>query len=192
LIGLPDGRGNIGQHGSQLRLDLTLRCLDTLFIQLHVRIVIDGSRQGAPQRQRQCRQGFPRCLNDRLARRPAHACGHKRHDPHEAENSPHRSHVFHLMWTTLLHRMFKPHTQQGRSERRGEAYSFPYVEPLSEARTKLAGGFNILLPLSHAFLNGLQQGTEEIFDHTTLACLDLHRHRHAGRQIHLPPLHLDS
>ncbi len=35
--------------------------------------------------------------------------------------------------------------QRGRSERRGEAYSFPYVEPLSDARTKLADFFNILL-----------------------------------------------
>jgi hypothetical protein len=34
--------------------------------------------------------------------------------------------------------------QQGRSERRGEAYFGPYVEPLSDARTKLAGFFNIL------------------------------------------------
>ena len=35
--------------------------------------------------------------------------------------------------------------QQGRSERGGEAYSFRYVEPLSDARTKLADIFNILL-----------------------------------------------
>jgi hypothetical protein len=41
--------------------------------------------------------------------------------------------------------MFKKAVQRGRSERRGEAYSVPYVEPLSEARTKLAGFFNILL-----------------------------------------------
>jgi hypothetical protein len=33
--------------------------------------------------------------------------------------------------------MFKKAVQQGRSERRGEAYSFPYVESLSDARTKL-------------------------------------------------------
>jgi hypothetical protein len=41
--------------------------------------------------------------------------------------------------------MFKKAVQRGRSERRGEAYSVPYVEPLSDARTKLAGFFNILL-----------------------------------------------
>ena len=35
--------------------------------------------------------------------------------------------------------------QRGRSERRGEAYSVPYVEPLSDARTKLADFFSILL-----------------------------------------------
>ena len=41
--------------------------------------------------------------------------------------------------------MFKKAVQQGRSERRGESYSAPYVEPLSDARTKLADFFNILL-----------------------------------------------
>jgi hypothetical protein len=41
--------------------------------------------------------------------------------------------------------MFKKVVQRGRSERRGEAYSAPYVEPLIDARTKLAGFFNILL-----------------------------------------------
>jgi hypothetical protein len=35
--------------------------------------------------------------------------------------------------------------QQGRSERRGESYSVPYVEPLSDARTPLADFFRILL-----------------------------------------------
>ena len=39
----------------------------------------------------------------------------------------------------------------GRSERRGEAYSLPYVEPLSDARTKLADFFNILLDKWRAF-----------------------------------------
>jgi len=34
---------------------------------------------------------------------------------------------------------------QGRSERRGESYSLPYVEPLSDVRTKLADFFNSLL-----------------------------------------------
>ena len=37
--------------------------------------------------------------------------------------------------------------QRGRSERRGESYSVPYVEPLSDARTKLADFFSILLEL---------------------------------------------
>ncbi len=35
--------------------------------------------------------------------------------------------------------------QRGRSERRGESYSEPYAEPLSDTRTKLADFFNILL-----------------------------------------------
>ena len=35
--------------------------------------------------------------------------------------------------------------QQGRSKRRGEAYTVRYVEPLSDARTPLADFFSILL-----------------------------------------------
>ena len=35
--------------------------------------------------------------------------------------------------------------QQGRSERRGESYSAPYVEPLSDARMPLVVFFRILL-----------------------------------------------
>jgi hypothetical protein len=35
-------------------------------------------------------------------------------------------------------RLIKKAVQRGRSERRGEAYSVLYVEPLSDARTKLA------------------------------------------------------
>ena len=38
--------------------------------------------------------------------------------------------------------LFKKAVQQGRSERKGDAYSLAYVEPLSEARTKLADFFN--------------------------------------------------
>ncbi len=38
-------------------------------------------------------------------------------------------------------RMFKKAVQRGRSESRGESYSVPYVEPLSDARTKLDGLF---------------------------------------------------
>jgi hypothetical protein len=41
--------------------------------------------------------------------------------------------------------MLKMDVQRGRSERRGESYSVPYVEPLSAARTKLADFFSILL-----------------------------------------------
>jgi hypothetical protein len=47
--------------------------------------------------------------------------------------------------------MLKKTVQQGRSERRGEAYPLRYVEPLSDARTKLAGFFSIL-PLLDAGL----------------------------------------
>jgi hypothetical protein len=41
-------------------------------------------------------------------------------------------------------RMLKMAIQQGRSERRGEAYA-SYVEPLNDARTPLADFFSILL-----------------------------------------------
>ena len=43
-------------------------------------------------------------------------------------------------------RMFKKPVQRGRSERRPEAYPLGYVEDLNDARTKLAGFFNILTP----------------------------------------------
>ncbi len=46
--------------------------------------------------------------------------------------------------------MVKKAVQQGRSKRRREAYSFRYVECLSDARTKLAGLFT-----SHGFENGI-------------------------------------
>jgi hypothetical protein len=42
-------------------------------------------------------------------------------------------------------RMIKKAVQQGRSERKAEAYVFQYVEALSDARTKLAAFFSILL-----------------------------------------------
>jgi hypothetical protein len=42
-------------------------------------------------------------------------------------------------------RLFRKAVQQGRSERRGDAYSVQYVEPLSDARTPLAGFVNSLL-----------------------------------------------
>jgi hypothetical protein len=41
--------------------------------------------------------------------------------------------------------MLKKTVQQGRSERRAEAYPLGYVEGLSDARTMLAGFFSILL-----------------------------------------------
>ena len=41
--------------------------------------------------------------------------------------------------------MVKKVVQRGRSERKGESYSARYGEPLSDARTKLADFFNILL-----------------------------------------------
>ena len=49
--------------------------------------------------------------------------------------------------------MFKKAAQRGRSERRTEAYSFLYVEVLSDARTKLEDFFNILL--SHPMVDGI-------------------------------------
>jgi hypothetical protein len=42
-------------------------------------------------------------------------------------------------------RMCKEAVQQGRSEQKGESYSVPYVEPLSDARTPLADFSRILL-----------------------------------------------
>jgi hypothetical protein len=42
-------------------------------------------------------------------------------------------------------RLFRKAVQQTRSERRGESYSGPYVEPLSDARTPLADFVNSLL-----------------------------------------------
>ena len=42
-------------------------------------------------------------------------------------------------------RLFRKAIQQGRSERRGESYSLPYVEPLSETRTPLVDFVNSLL-----------------------------------------------
>lgn len=44
----------------------------------------------------------------------------------------------------MIRRLFKKAFQRGRSERRGEAYSVPYVEPLSDLRTKLEDFFNSL------------------------------------------------
>jgi hypothetical protein len=44
-------------------------------------------------------------------------------------------------------RLFRKVVQQGRSERRGESYSVPYLEHLSDARTMLAGFVNSLLDI---------------------------------------------
>ena len=44
-------------------------------------------------------------------------------------------------------RLFRKAVQQGRSERRGDAYSVPYAEPLSDARTPLADFVNSLLDM---------------------------------------------
>ena len=55
--------------------------------------------------------------------------------------------------------MLKKAVQRGRSERRAEAHSLPCVEVLSDARTKLADFFSILLMsrLSKSrYLAGLQ------------------------------------
>jgi hypothetical protein len=49
--------------------------------------------------------------------------------------------------------MFKKPVQRGRSERRPEAYPLGYVEDLSDARTTLAGCFNILLSATRHVVN---------------------------------------
>ena len=43
--------------------------------------------------------------------------------------------------------------QQGHSEKRGEAYSVLYVEPLSDARTTLADFFSIQLGEKERYVN---------------------------------------
>ncbi|MCE3222837.1 MAG: hypothetical protein K0S58_1017 [Nitrospira sp.] len=50
------------------------------------------------------------------------------------------------------HRMFKKALQRGRSTRRGESYVVGYVEPRSDARTKLQAFFNILLVNQRGFV----------------------------------------
>jgi hypothetical protein len=69
--------------------------------------------------------------------------------------------------------MFKKAFQQGRSERRGEAYPRWYVEPLSDARTKLEAFFNILLwgdhgetsrdTISHSLIAATAMEPESVF-----------------------------
>ena len=45
----------------------------------------------------------------------------------------------------IASRMLKKAAQQGRSERRADAYPLGYVEGLNDARTKLADFFSTLL-----------------------------------------------
>jgi hypothetical protein len=47
--------------------------------------------------------------------------------------------------SSIACRLFRRAVQQGRSERRGESYSVPYGEPLSDARTMPADFVNSLL-----------------------------------------------
>ena len=60
-------------------------------------------------------------------------------------------------------RLFKKAVQQGRSERGGDAYSVPYVEPQSDARTPLADFFNSLLAGGFQARRGLVQQRRELF-----------------------------
>ena len=53
--------------------------------------------------------------------------------------------------------MLKKVVQQGRSERRPEAYPLGYVEGLNDARTLLAGFFSILLVSILRFYRGRRQ-----------------------------------
>ena len=62
--------------------------------------------------------------------------------------------------------MLKKAVQRGRSKRRGESYSLPYVEPLSDARTKLADFFSILLGLTHISVPAFHQ-----LDHVGFHCV---------------------
>ena len=62
--------------------------------------------------------------------------------------------------------MFKKAVQRGRSERRGEAYSLLYVEPLSDARTKLADFFNILLVMARHYTGTAPLRTMKAFGYT--------------------------
>ena len=46
------------------------------------------------------------------------------------------------LYLILSRRLLKKASQQGRNERKPEAYSVGYVEGLSDARTRLEGFFN--------------------------------------------------
>jgi hypothetical protein len=53
----------------------------------------------------------------------------------------------------IARRLFGKAVQQGRSKRRGESYSPPYIEPLSIARTPLADFVNSLLGIFRIIVN---------------------------------------
>ena len=55
-------------------------------------------------------------------------------------------------------RLFRKAVQQGRSKRRGEAYSCLYVEPLRAARTPLAAFVNSLLAIFNRGSKGGRTG----------------------------------
>ena len=54
--------------------------------------------------------------------------------------------------------------QQGRSKRRGVAYSLPYVEPLSVARTPLADFFKSLLYFSPDCSPNISKIVHQLFE----------------------------
>jgi len=56
-----------------------------------------------------------------------------------------RCDITHRSSARIASRMLKKAVQQGRSERRADAYPLGYVEGLNDARTKLADFFSILL-----------------------------------------------
>jgi len=59
--------------------------------------------------------------------------------------------------------MRKKAVQQGRSERRGESYSVPYVEPLRDARTPLAAFFRILLQYIAPWRTDGKRGVDQAY-----------------------------
>ena len=64
--------------------------------------------------------------------------------------------------------MLKKAVQQGRSKRRGDAYSVRYVELLSDARTKLADFFSILLGYSRTSPTERTSEPEEVLNRQRL------------------------
>ncbi len=83
--------------------------------------------------------------------------------------------------------------QRGRSERRGESYSAPYVEPLSETRTKPADFFNILLVIRSPLHMAGKAGAFTT-SRSAISCLNKRRFTNAERRLFahrdiLCPLH---